>query len=256
MSPDPEHPDQKAIRLLNRQLEQLQDLRGLNYHDSKYKVWRDTTIRVLETFLGRESPHFVRFRDLRFFGPMSIRPFRGGPRLPPDYVSPDDVVAFRKACATSEETLKAAIRDIEDFGVYVEQASPAPAARGRGRSGGVSQTFHGPVNIQNQAIATDNAIQRIGHMGDSTGASLKEIADLLRQSEDLTPRQVREGLAQIESLAVEIQKPEPARNWKSVLDCGQAVLAIADKATDLAQKLAPYTPAIVALVENARHTIG
>jgi hypothetical protein len=111
------------------------------------------------------------------------------------------------------------------------------------------------VTIQAQAIATDSAIQKIGHMGDETGASLKEIADLLQRSEDLTPRQVKEGLAGIEALAVEVQKPEERRNWKAVLDYGQKVLDIASRPTDLGLKLAPFTQAVIAHMENAGHFI-
>jgi hypothetical protein len=111
--------------------------------------------------------------------------------------------------------------------------------------------FHAPVTVENLAIAADSAIQKIGHMGNVTGNSLKEIAALLPQSEELSKRQVKEGLAGIEGLAEEVQKPEPKRNWKAVLAYGQAVLEIAGKATDLAQKLAPYTPAVAGLVEKA-----
>ena len=107
----------------------------------------------------------------------------------------------------------------------------------------------------NQAIAAASAIQKIGHVGDATGPSLKEIADLLQQSEDLTPRQVKDGLAGIEGLAEEVQKPEPSRNWKSILKNRQAVLDIAGKAVDLGEKLARYTPAVVALVDNAHHLL-
>jgi hypothetical protein len=93
-------------------------------------------------------------------------------------------------------------------------------------------------------------------MGDTAGTSLREIAELLQQSEDLTPRQVKEGLAGIESLALEVQKPEAKRNWKAVLDCGESILSAAEKATDLAQKLASHTPAVIALVEKAKHLLG
>src|SRR6476660_2067675 len=58
MPPETETLDEKAIRLLKRQLEELQTVRGLNYKDPSFKAWYDTTMRVLETFLGRESPHF------------------------------------------------------------------------------------------------------------------------------------------------------------------------------------------------------
>ena len=257
MASDAESPDEKAIRLLKRQLEELQTVRGLNYKDPAFKAWRDTTRSVLERFLGLESHHTTRFRDTRFFGASVMRTdFGGGGRLLPEgHISEEDAEAFQKACETTDASLRAAIRHIEDFGVYVEEARAVPAGRRSGRSGGVSQTFHGPVTFHNQAIAADSAIQKIGRMGSTMGSSLKEIADLLQQSQDLTPRQVKEGLTGIEALAVEVQKPEVKRNWKSVLDYGQSVLAIADKATDLAHKLAPYTPAIATLVEKARHLL-
>jgi hypothetical protein len=105
----------------------------------------------------------------------------------------------------------------------------------------------------NQAIATDSAIQRIGHVGDKTGADLKEISDLLQQSQDLTPRQVMHGIADIEALAVEVEKPEEKRNWRAVLDYGQKVLDLAVKATDLGAKLAQHPPTIVGLMEGAKH---
>jgi hypothetical protein len=116
----------------------------------------------------------------------------------------------------------------------------------------VSQTFHAPVTM-NQAIATESAVVRIGHLGDKTGAALKEISDLLQQSQDLTPRQVRQGVVDVEALAVEIEKPEQKRNWTAVLECGQRVLDLAGKAADLGAKLGPHLPIVVALVENAKH---
>jgi hypothetical protein len=111
------------------------------------------------------------------------------------------------------------------------------------------------VTIHHQAIATSNAIQKIGHMGDNTGASLKEISDLLQQSEELSPREVKEGLAHIEAVAVEVEKPEAKRDWKAILQRGEAIVSLTNKATDLAAKLAPYTPAIFTLMEQAKHLI-
>jgi hypothetical protein len=43
MSPDPEHPDQKAIRLLNRQLEELKTVRTLNYRTAAGGVFQAPT---------------------------------------------------------------------------------------------------------------------------------------------------------------------------------------------------------------------
>jgi hypothetical protein len=93
---DQESPQQKAIRLLNRQLGQLQTIRGLNYKHAEFKAWRDATMSILERSLGPTSQHTIRFRDTRFFGPISRRPF--GSRVPPeDHISPKHAVAFQGA---------------------------------------------------------------------------------------------------------------------------------------------------------------
>jgi hypothetical protein len=230
----------------------LQTVRGLNYKDPAFTAWRDTTTNILDKFLGPDDNHSHRFQTLRFSGPIRILPF--GSRVPrPGYISHEDAEAFRRSCETSDATLRAAIKHVEDFGVYVEEYKPTPAGRGRGKSsGGVSQNFHGAVNL-NQAIATDSAVQRIGRVGNKTGTELKEILYLLQQSQDLTPRQVRQGVADVEALAVEVEKPEEKRNWTAVLECGQRVLDLAAKAADLGAKLGPHLPILVALVENAKH---
>jgi hypothetical protein len=253
---DYESPREKAIRLLQRQLDELQTIRIMNPKRAEFKAWHDTTVEVLQRFLGSDSQHTTRFHRTSFSGGLRIRPFGSRP-LPPDYVSKEDMLMFRKGCEEAEATLKAAVRTIEDFGVHVEQPGPAPARRGRGgNGGGVTQTFNAPVTIHSQAIATDKAIQNIGQMGDRTvGSSLNEIAQLLQQSEELSPRQVKEGLAHIEAVAIEEQKPEPKRNWGVLLERGGAILGLIDKATDLGHKLSEHTPSIVALVEQAKHFI-
>jgi len=247
-----ESPQQKAIRLLNRQLGELQTVRSLNHKCPDFKAWRDTTRGILEMFLGPESHHTARFRDTRFFGPTRIIPY--GVYVPGDYVSKEDLHGFRTGCETADATLRAAIRYVEDFGVYVEQPKPVTARRGGGRASGMSQNFHGPVNL-NQAIATGSAIQRIGHVGNKTGTDLKEMLYLLQQSQDLTPRQLKEGAADIEALAAEVEKPEDERNWRSVLECGQRVLELAGKAVDLGAKLGLHLPAVAGLVDKAKHCL-
>jgi hypothetical protein len=243
----------KAITLLNRQLEELQRIRDLNYKDPTFKAWRNTTQEVLEKVLGPTSHHTTSFRDTRFYGPSYLRSDYPGVRHPTEeYEEQAQAKAFQQGCGTTEATLRAAIKHVEDFGVYVDQA--IGAGSGKGRSGGMHQVFHGPVTIQNQAIATDNAVQKIGQMGD-TGVSLKEIARLLQESMDLTGRQIQQGLAGVEVLASEVEKPEKDRNWNAILDSGDKLLGIAGKATDLAAKLAPYTPHILTLVEHAKHFI-
>jgi hypothetical protein len=234
---DEETSEQKAIKLLSRQLEELrQTIRSIqDVNNPKFAVWRDTTRGYLDRFLGQESHHSTRFRSTMFYS------FGTGSKM------------FQHGCDTAEETLRAAIREIVDLGLHVEEPKPVPMGKGRAKNGGVH--FNGPTNVENLAIATDHAVQKIGHMGDETGTSLKEIASLLQRSEDLTPRQVKDGLAHIEAVAVEVKKPEARRDWGALLKNSQAILALAGKATDLAQKLAPYTPAIIALVEKARHAL-
>jgi hypothetical protein len=182
---------------------------------------------------------------------MTVTPFGRMPP-PPGYVSAEDLRIFREGCSSADATLRAAIRHVEDYGTHVERVNPLLAIAGRGKTGGVSQTFHAPVTM-NQAIAADGAVQRIGHVGNKTGSDLKEILYLLQQSQDLTPRQLTEGTADIEALAVEVEKPEEKRNWKAVLEYGQKVLDVAAKAVDLGAKLAPYTPAILTLTDQAKH---
>ena len=248
-----EHPEDKAIRLLNQQLDELTEIRKLNYRDAKYKVWKDSTSRFLEKFLGRESPHFIRFRDLRFSGSARmIVATRRMPPPPPNYVSPADMMAFQKACDDAEETLKASIRDIKEFGILGEPKA-ATSKGNRGSGGGVTQHFNGPVSIHSQAIATDGAIQKIGTMGNHMETSLQQIAEMLPQSEELTPRQVREALEKIQILAEEAAKSEPQRNWKLILQSGEFVFSLVEKATDLSLKLAPYLPALYQFIEKARH---
>ncbi|HEV2401603.1 MAG TPA: hypothetical protein VGS27_31995 [Candidatus Sulfotelmatobacter sp.] len=253
---DHEGPDQKAIRILKQRLEELHTIRGLDAMDPAFTAWQDSTREALERFLGPESRHAITFKNTSFLTLGILADALNGVARPPGFVSPEDEWEFEKGCAQAEATLKAALKHIEDYGVRSEDIRPAPSGKSRVRTGGVSQTLHGPVTIQHQAIATDKAIQNIGSMGDQTvGTSLKEIAGLLRQSEDLTPRQLKEGLADIEAIAVEEQKPEPKRNWEVLLERGSAILGLIDKATDLGHKLAMHTAAIVDLVEQAKHYI-
>jgi hypothetical protein len=83
------------------------------------------------------------------------------------------------------------------------------------------------------------------------GPSLKEIAALLNESLDLTGRERLDGLKAIEVIASETQKQETNRDWKSILDSGEKLLSIANKATDRATKFAPLLPAITALIHGA-----
>jgi hypothetical protein len=119
---------------LNRQLEELQTIRALNFSNPKFKAWRDSTRGVLERFLGKDNHHTSRFANT-YFSSMIISTNPFAIRPPPGYVSPEDLRVFQEGCATAEETLKAAIREIDDLGVYEEQPKPAPARKGRSGNG-------------------------------------------------------------------------------------------------------------------------
>jgi hypothetical protein len=177
---------QKAIRLLTRQLKELgTHICGLNddqHHD--FKAWRDTTREVLERYLGKESHHTARFRDTRFHGPSYLRSdYPGVSQGPSQREIQEQSQAFQKGCATAIATLQAAIKHVDDFGVYEEP--DRAAAKGRSGRGGVH--FNAPLNVQNLAIAADSAVQRISHLGNKTGANLKEISDLLRRARTSLP---------------------------------------------------------------------
>jgi len=170
--------------------------------------------------------------------------------LPSETISPGDAVKFQQDCAIAEGCIRGAMETIRNFGVYFDEPR-----KKRTMSGGVQQNFHGPVTIQTQAIATDNAIQSISHIGNE-GISLKEIAALLQESMELKGREVQDGLRAVEEIASEIPKAPEKRNWKSVLDSGEKLLSIAGKATDLTTKLAPHLPQIALLIHQARSTLG
>ncbi len=252
--------NEKAIRLLTEQLNELETVRGLNYKHEEFKAWRDTTSGYFKLFLPPSSPYLDRFQHL-YFASRSFRPKPWGSRPnPPGYVSPQDQKYFNMDCGTAEATIKAVLKYIQEFGAHVVHEAPRKTGKksspvGRGD---VHQNFYGPVTFQNQAIATGNASQNVGHLGDTatTGASLLEIRGFFEESRNLEPRQIREGLVAVDALTLQIHTPERQRNLKSVLNYGQAVLSIADKATDVAHKIAPYLPSVATLVQNARHALG
>jgi hypothetical protein len=247
----PKHGDQQvsnAIRLLEQQLQRL-SLIG-NHRDPQFTVWQDTTTSLLQKFLSADSPHLKTFSRIRYRAQTAVRPLPYGYRGPVPMahnVDPADIEAFNRGRDIAMACINSVIEELHNFGIQSKSGAPLPPPK---QTGGFQQIFKGPVTIQNQAVATDNAIQDIGQMG-TTGSDLKEIADLLKQSMELTGREQSEGLHAIEVIASEIKKPESTRDWKSILDWGEKLAGIASKATDLTVKLAPYMPAVVRFVEEA-----
>lgn len=236
-----------ATSLLEEQLTRLEDVRHLDYKSPLFIRWRNTITTLFQRFLSQDSPHFHTFRELEFraLGPIRTRPFSYRGPLPPTGMSPADKARFQKDCDIAAECIKAALEEIRALGVY-SGSDPARTANVRT----FHQNFNAPVTFQNQAIATDNSIQLIGQMGD-TGTGLEEIRALLDQSMEITGREKSEGFQALKNIASEVQKPSESRNWKSILDCGEKLVGIASKATDMAIRLAPHMPVITVLVEEA-----
>jgi hypothetical protein len=237
------------INLFSEQQIKLETLRSLHARHPEFIGWRNTTTTLFQKLLP-DSPHFATFSDLRFRGQQQLGvrrlpySYRGTP--PRESTSPEDTAKFQSDCDIAVACIKGAIDEILAFGVHADTGTgKVPHARG-----GFQQNFNGPVTIQNQAVATDKAIQNIGQMGD-TGASLQEITALLNQSLDLTGRERIEGLKAIEAIVAEMKKPEDVRNWNSVFQWGEKLVTVAGKATDMASKLAPHIPAISALIGHA-----
>lgn len=247
-----------AVQLLAEQQNRLEQIRNLDYQHPDFKLWQDTTMTLFQRFIRPDSPHFIRFRDIRFLGKIQISIARRlpynyrGPSLRQNDANPQDQEQFQKGCDEAHNCIQGAIKEVETFGVHVEINSRTLRQK---TGGGVQQTFHGPVTIENQIIATDKAIQNIGHIG-NTGTSLKEIAGLINQSLELTGKQRLEALEGIEIIASETGKPEEHRNWKSIAEWAEKILAITGKATDVANKLAPHLPFLTALVHAAKARFG
>ena len=237
-----------AIRLLQQQLQRL-SLIG-NHRDPQFTAWQDATTSLLQKFLTPDSPHLRTFSRIKYRAQTQARRLPYGYRGPiptAHDVNPADIEAFNRGRDIAMACIKSVIEELHNFGIQSKMGAHLPPPQ---QARGFQQIFKGPVTIQNQAVATDNAIQNIGQMG-TTGSDLKQIADLLKQSMELNGREQSEGLHAIEVIASEIKKPESTRDWKSIFDWGEKLTGIASKATDLAVKLAPYMPAVVRFVEEA-----
>jgi hypothetical protein len=247
----PKQADQQAsnaIRLLEQQLNRLNVIG--NHKDPQFTVWQDATTSLLQKFLSPDSPHLKTFSRIRFRSQTQVRALPYGYRGPvpgANSASPRDVEVFNHGRETARACIKSVVEEIQNFGIQSKTGTPLPPPE---KASGFQQIFKGPVTIQNQAVATDNAIQNIEQMG-TTGSDLKEIANLLKQSMELTGREQSEGLHAIEVIASEAKKPESSRDWRSIMDWGEKLTSVASKATDLTVKLAPYMPAIAKFVEEA-----
>jgi hypothetical protein len=240
--------EQEAITNLEDQIAALAAIRANPEHASadspEFIGWKASTTDMMSHYIPSQSELWSKFRFLHFRSNVMQGDF--GSRR--QYLRPPDHSReFNSDADIAAVCLKGAIEQIRVFGL--KQAEPAsPAKFGRAReSRGLTQVFHGPVN---QAVAMDRATQNVGQVG-SAGSHLHEIVQLLQASYELTKRQVEDASNAAQKLDAEVQKPETAKSWKSIAEWGTTLLGLADKATDLTEKLAPHLPWLAALLEKA-----
>lgn len=242
--------DVQAIWLLNEQLIKLGAVLSLDYKAPLFVSWYDMTKTLIQRFLRPDSPHRIRFERLKFRGQTQVRMHPYGYRgpIPSPTVSPRDKAQFVEDCRTAQECIKGAIEEVKTFGIHAEEPKPKSQRRD---AGGFHQHITGSVNM---AIATDNATQNVGNIGE-TGSDLKEVSELLMQSMEITGRERLDALQAIEGITAESQKPPERRNWKAVFGWAELALGVANKATDIAGKLAPHLTHITAILTEAGRRI-
>jgi hypothetical protein len=122
---------------------------------------------------------------------------------------------------------------------------------------GLHINANAPITINsNLAVAMDNATQNVSQVTTQEGAKLEEITALLKQSLELTGRQMLEAVSAINAIAVEMQKPKSGWNWHTVLDNASKLSAVMTLATDMSAKLGQHMPWIIALVEQGKQMLG
>jgi hypothetical protein len=242
-----ESPTEKALRLLKEQLDELLTVGTLNHKDAKFKSWRDTTAKTLVAFLGPKSRYSTRFSSIAFSGAVSTRPWSS---RSPDYVSQQDMFAFRRGCELAELALRAAIQAIQDTGL--PESEPARTA-GDG-SAQVSQNSQASASTEKQVNAIGGT-KKGEQIPEGAVRCLEQIASILEQSEELTRRELKEAQAHVEAIALEVQKTEGTRDWKLLLERGQSLLDLAAKATDKAKLLALHTSVIRSMIDHAKEAL-
>ena len=243
--------DQKAIRLLEQQIDRLASVP--EFLDARFLGWFDTTRNLLTKFLGPTS------NTLLMFDRISWTP-RTKQTLSSNYAQSyasaeaaksDAREVFNTARATATALLNSGIELVKEFGVYA-QPHPTSAAT---QTGGVHQNFYGNVTIANQAIAADNAIQNVDQSS-HVGPDLREIRKLLSESLDITGRQFGDALQAIEKIASETRKPEKGRDWKSMITWAATLANVISKARDVGPKIGPHLATVLQYIEAGSKHLG
>ena len=237
---------EKAIRLLRQQIDRINTIP--DFLDGRMLGWFDTTKNLLTKFLGRES------NTVKMFDHVSWAP-KTKQTLTSDYEIAQGSIGDAKKRARDVfniargqviQLLNSGIEHISEFGI----ATSGPPENRSPQTGSVYNTYHGAVTIQNQANATNKAIQHAVLNG-SGGHDLTEITKLLQESMQLTRYEVRDGLKAVEDIAAELSKTEAKRDSKTILERGNLLLSITTKMVELKDKLAPHLPTLTLLVDQA-----
>ncbi len=237
---------EKAIRLLRQQIDRINTIPG--FLDDRMVRWFDTTKNLLTKFLGRES-NTVKMFDHVSWAPKTKQTLASDHQAAQGSIEDAKKHArevFNVARGQVIQLLNSAIEQISEFGIL---SSDQPENRPP-QTGSVYNTYHGAVTIQNQANATNKAIQHAALNGTS-GHDLTEITKLLQESMQLTRYEVRDGLKAVEDIVAELTKTETKRDSKTILERGNLLLSITTKMVELKGKLAPHLPALTSLVDQA-----
>lgn len=235
----------RAVELFKQQLAALGSVRHLHGITPEFAKWKDSTNALFMKYLPT-SPHFIRFSNIRF-GAARRRSFSGRGGASPQTMQ----VYYERGCNAAEHCLKGAIEDIQRFDVELPTQPSTP------QQAGLHISANAPITINsNLAIAMDNATQNVSQVTTQEGAKLEEITALLKQSLELTGRQMLEAVSAINAIAVEMQKPKSGWNWHTILDNTSKLSTIMTLATDVSAKIAPHLQWIVGLVEQGKQILG
>jgi hypothetical protein len=236
---------QRAVELFKEQLTALGSVRYLHGITPEFAKWKDSTNALFMKYLPT-SPRFIRFSRIQF-GLSRRRSFSGRGNPPPQTMQ----AYYERGCDAAEHCLRGAIEDIQRFDVELPTQPSTP-----GRAG-IHISASGPITINsNLAIAMDNATQNVSQVTTQEGAKLEEITALMKQSLELTGRQMLEAVSAINAIALEMQKPKSGWNWHTILDNASKLSSIMTLATDMSAKLGQHMPWIIALVEQGKQMLG
>ena len=236
---------QRAVELFKEQLAALAILRSLPGITLELTKWKDST-RVLFTKYLPSSPRFNRFCNIRF-GVVRRRSFSGRGNPSPQRLQHH----YQQGCDEAEQCIRGAIEDIERFDVELP-TQPSTPQRAQ-----LHISANAPITINsNLAIAMDNATQNVSQVTTQEGAKLEEITALLKQSLELTGRQMLEAVSAINAIAVEMQKPKSGWNWHTILDNTSKLSEIMKLATDMSAKFSQHLPWIIGLMEQGKQILG